>query len=324
MKYHDFLVSILLLSLSSFVQAQVTAGFENITVPAQGYLNDASPEPSFRSGLVRVPNRYDADFDYWEGWAISAVTDNQTPGFGNQYSAIPGGGAEGTAQYSVAYAYDGAVMHLAAGAAGKPVDGLYLTNNTYTYYSMRDGDAFAKRFGGESGNDPDYFLLSIRGWREGALTLDSISFYLADYRFADNQQDYLIQAWTWVDLQGLGVVDSLFFRLHSSDSGAFGMNTPAYFCVDEVRTAGDVSGISNHPSALPLTLWPNPTRDQLQVKLPAGSRWLEVLDATGRTLLQRAAIEGHLILDVASLPAGSYTLRAGNSHTLALGRFIRE
>lgn len=318
------LLPLFVLTIHTALSAQATAGFENISLPIQGYLNDASPAPTFQSGKVRVPNNYNAAFDYWEGWAISAVTDNQTPGFGNQYSAIPGGGAAGTAHYSVAYAFDGAVMHLDPGAAGHPVQGLYVTNNTYTYHSMRDGDAFAKRFGGETGNDPDFFLLTIRGWRDGLLTADSVTFYLADYRFADNQQDYLVNTWTWVELSGLGPVDSLFFQLSSSDNGAFGMNTPAYFCADEIRTAGEVSGLSAQPGALPLRLWPNPARDHLMLDVPSGCRWLEILDAMGRTVQQVPAVEGPMILDISGLPAGPYTLRAGGPALSALGRFIRR
>jgi hypothetical protein len=34
---------------------------------------------------------------------------------------------------------------------------------TYAALSMRDGDGFAKQFGGASGDDPDYFLLTITG-----------------------------------------------------------------------------------------------------------------------------------------------------------------
>jgi hypothetical protein len=37
--------------------------------------------------------------------------------------------------------------------------GVYVTNTTYAYNSMRDGDMFAKKFGGPTGNDPDWYKL---------------------------------------------------------------------------------------------------------------------------------------------------------------------
>jgi hypothetical protein len=98
---------------------------------------------------------------------------------------------------------------------------------------MRDGDQFAKKFGGDSGNDEDFFKLEIQGFR-GTVATGSVDFFLADYRFANNSQDYLVDQWARVNLSSLGAVDSLKFALSSSDLGQFGMNTPAYFAMDRI------------------------------------------------------------------------------------------
>ena len=98
---------------------------------------------------------------------------------------------------------------------------------------MRDGDQFAKKFGGNSGNEEDFFKLEIQGFR-GTVATGSVDFFLADYRFADNTQDYLVDQWARVNLSSLGAVDSLKFALSSSDLGQFGMNTPAYFAMDRI------------------------------------------------------------------------------------------
>ncbi|MCK4822507.1 DUF4465 domain-containing protein, partial [bacterium] len=64
-----------------------------------------------------------------------------------------------------------------------------------------------------------------------------IDFYLADYRFTDNSLDYIVKGWTWLDLSGFGNdVIGLQFALSSSDVGQWGMNTPAYFALDDVTT----------------------------------------------------------------------------------------
>jgi len=44
----------------------------------------------------------------------------------------------------------------------------------------------------------------------------------------------------------LGNVDSLQLSLSSTDTGAFGMNTPAYFCVDNIETKDASSSNSDH------------------------------------------------------------------------------
>ncbi|HDM77155.1 MAG TPA: DUF4465 domain-containing protein, partial [Deltaproteobacteria bacterium] len=122
----------------------------------------------------------------------------------------------------------------------REITGAYFTNTTYAYLSMRDGDAFAKKFGGDSGSDPDWFKLTITGIGESGSKTGEVDFYLADYRFDDNSKDYIVDKWTWVDLSSLGEVVALQFALSSSDSGEWGMNTPAYFAMDDLNGAPPV------------------------------------------------------------------------------------
>ena len=62
----------------------------------------------------------------------------------------------------------------------------------------------------------------------------TVEFYLADFRFSDNSQDYIVDTWTSVDISSLGAVNQLTFKFESSDNGTFGMNTPAYVCIDDI------------------------------------------------------------------------------------------
>jgi len=174
----------------------------------------------------------------WQGWAYSQTTDATTPGFGNQYSAIAGSGALGSATYGVAFT---------GGASGgqAPVSritfdqevsllGAALTNTTFAALSMRDGDSFAKKFGGASGDDPDFFTLTITGRDTLGLATGSVLFDLADFRFADNALDYILSDWAFVDLTGLGSVAALEFELDSSDQSFGFLNTPSYFALDNL------------------------------------------------------------------------------------------
>ncbi len=285
-KYFFLLVSFG--ALARAVLAQTVVDLENFNLPPNTFLNNASPEEAFVSGPVALPNLYDPQFMFWTGWAISNTTDTITPGFLNESSAMAGSGAEGTPTYAVSYAFDGAVLRLLGPAAGSTVLGLFVTNNAYAYYSMRDGDAFAKKFGGPSGNDPDFFLLTIKKYRNGVLGPDSVDFYLADYRFADNSRDYIVKEWTFVNLSSLGEVDSLLFTLTSSDVGVFGMNTPAYFCIDQIRLQPLVSqkeAVSGSPR---FSLYPNPASERVFVRLPEEEHIdavrIDVFDAAGRSV----------------------------------------
>jgi hypothetical protein len=193
----------------------------------------------FTSGGATFNNNYDTSFGSWAGWAVSRATNTTTPGFGNQYAAynVPGGGTgDNSPTYAVAFpdTFTPVTPTIQLPAGTRP-QAARVTNTTYAALSMRDGDAFAKKFGGLSGNDPDFFLLTVQGRDAVGALLGSVDFYLADYRFADNAQDYIVSQWTTVDLSGLPAgTQQLTFTLASSDVGPFGINTPTYFALDNL------------------------------------------------------------------------------------------
>ncbi len=307
-----FLLALLTLATTLRIAAQTTANFENISVPLAGFLNNAAPSNAFESGNVSLFNLYNAGFDFWDGWAISQITNNTTPGYGNQYSAIPGKGYNNSATYAVGYSFVGNYIQLDGAAMGGVVNGLYVTNSTYAYYSILEGDAFAKKFGGVTGNDPDFFKLTIKKHKNGQLAADSVDFYLADYRFANNASDYVVKTWTYVDLRSLGNVDSLAFFLSSSDNGTFGMNTPAYFCVDHITTADEVSGTNEALAAASFGIYPNPATTAFTVA--AKNEGLAIVrDALGRVIATQQIQAGTQTIPCGDWGSGMYTVQLGNA-----------
>jgi len=224
------------------------SGFEDLNLEAESYWNGSDGSEKFSSGLARFYNDYNSDFGSWSGWSYSNVTDTLTAGFMNQYSAITGGGFEGNVSqgnYGVSSLYGASVFDFNLDKA-HALEGFFVTNSTYAALSMKEGDAFAKKFGGDDGSDPDFFKLNIWGRHDGSST-DTLEFYLADFRDDNSDMDYLIETWQWVDLSSLGKVDSLLFGLESSDMGAWGMNTPAYFCVDDLYVYPDMAPVVANP-----------------------------------------------------------------------------
>jgi hypothetical protein len=197
----------------------------------------ASPgETDFVSRGATFANQF-TDFGggcCWQGFAYSQTTDTTTPGFANQYSAYAGSGAGGSATYGIGFTGGGSGISTIDFGADVLLDAAWVTNTTYTALSMQNGDTFAKKFGGAGGDDPDWLRLTITAYDAVAVAIGSVEFYLADFRFADDNLDYIVDAWTPVDLSGLGVVRSLDFVLDSSDVGPFGINTPAYFALDDL------------------------------------------------------------------------------------------
>ncbi|MEX2114134.1 MAG: DUF4465 domain-containing protein [Pirellulales bacterium] len=236
------------------------ADFDDLALPAESFWHGpaagASDEPdpfggplpvkvgAFASGGVDFGNEHNLNYASWSGFAYSNVTNNTTPGFGNQYSAFAGSGnGAGDDTYGVAFGYNGiANPQSAAQVADLPyfelpnhgiLQSAYVTNTTYAALAMRDGDTFSKQFGGTSGEDPDWFKLTAYGTDAlGALLPAAVEFYLADYRFDD---DTIVDTWTLVDLSSLAAAKRVYFNLSSSDSGEDGMNTPGFFAIDDIQ-----------------------------------------------------------------------------------------
>lgn len=303
------LTTLLLLCCAGFTLAQTTADFENYDLEPGDALNGSSGSGGFQSGNLFLPNSYNPDFNAWSGWAISATTDVTTPGFMNDLSAITGSGYNSTA-YAVSFASPQSVIELEGAAAGGAVEGMYVTNGTYPYLSMLEGDGFAKKFGGESGDDPDFFLLTIKKYLGGELSTDSINFYLADYRFEDNSQDYIVDEWTYVDLSPLGNADSLQFTMSSTDNGMFGMNTPAYFCIDDLTTLD--MPVSTRQAALPpesLEVFPNPATATWYADWSLPAKATATLTSINGQVLQSFQLRpGTNAIEALTLPAGIYLL----------------
>ena len=173
--------------------------------------------------------------NYWSGFAYTNTTDVTTPDFSN-VSAITGKGSSGNPDMAYITAYIGVTptITFAKNASFNNL-GMYVTNATYTYLSMKNGDTFAKKFGGADGTDPDWLKLTATGYDQTGKETGTVDIYLADYTSAKSSEDYLVDKWQWVDLSSLGTVTSIAFSMSSSDTGEYGMNTPGYFCMDGLR-----------------------------------------------------------------------------------------
>ncbi|MFT7592088.1 MAG: hypothetical protein ACI9UJ_002017 [bacterium] len=206
------------------------ATFESATLSkADTFWNGADLTGSFNSGNGTFKNNYDTAWKVWDGFGVSNMTDTVTANYTNQYSVVSGTGVNYTQQYAV-------VSHQSTVILDKQqvVKGCYINNATYPAISMKNGDGFAKKFGGTDGMDKDYFRIIATG-HIGNSTTEEV-FYLADYRDADASKDYILTDWKHWNLERLGDVDSIVFTLESSDTGQFGMNTPAFFCMDNFNS----------------------------------------------------------------------------------------
>ncbi len=316
--------------------AQTVSDFENLTLTPNSYWDGSDRSgthnaglfsSTFSSGDANFNNVYDttysAAYGYWsKGFAYTNMTDSTTSGSGNMYSAKTASGVNNSANYLISS--NNSIIHLTSAAANNTVKGVYITNTTYAANSMRDGDSFAKKFGGTTGNDPDWFKLTIWGYTNGNLTPDSVEFYLADYRFSNNAQDYIVKNWQWVNLTTLGAIDSVKFILTSSDNGSFGMNTPAFFALDNFNDQTVGVGVKEVATLAKIDFYPNPTTDNFNVVVTANNTTLSVIDITGKTVLYQSNLNtGIHHFNIANLKKGVYFIRIISNNKMKTAKLIK-
>ena len=211
-----------------------TITFETLTVPAAGYWNGSDASGSFTSGNLKFSNQFDSKWQTWAGFVYSQKSDVVVQGFDNQYSVYDS--TNGSNKFALFYpSFSGDVFASFPAQESHVVQSIDLCNSTYTALSMKNGDAYSKKFGGVAGTDQDWFKVTVNGYDVNGLKVGSVSCYLADYQSSESSKDYILNKWTSFDLTSLGKINKLSFEFSSSDTGKYGINTPTYLCLDNIR-----------------------------------------------------------------------------------------
>lgn len=293
------------------VFAQTSIEFEGHLTEVDTFDNGQDGNGAFVFNSVSFENVYNTQFEFFTGFAVSSMTDDTTAGFTNQYSSIAAGGS-GSRDYMIYYSSGSIDFTDVSGNI--QLESVDITNTTYAAISMRDGDGFAKQFGSPNGpdgnpdgtNGEDYFILHMYSVNLAGDTIGHIEFNLADFRFADNAQDYIVQDWETVDLSDLNVAGEVIayvqFGFESSDNGQFGMNTPAYFAMDDL-TYSTTAGLEQQEMVD--AVYPNPFKNTLN--LPVGVSEAKIFSLSGQLVLNQL-FDQDTAWDVTMLPAGVYLL----------------
>ncbi len=206
-----------------------TVTFEDVKLDSTGIL---SVDGGFESCNVKFHQEIKTDYGVYSngGFTCSNLTDQTTAGYLNQYSVYAAAGSNGSKQFCVLY-------HSTYGAENSRitfdslahVKSLQINNSTYVYLTLKDGNdgsGIAKRPCGEG----DWFKVTLTG-KNGVDTTGTVDYYLADFR---DGKTYICDTWTNVDLSALGAVTDIYFSFDGTDQGDWGLNTPAYTCIDNL------------------------------------------------------------------------------------------
>ncbi len=216
--------------------------FETLQVPQSGYWSGSDGSGSFTAGAMKFENQYSKSWGTWAGFSYSQKNDVTTAGFTNEFSVFDANNKQN--KFAVFYpSFEQSIFVTFPSGEEHVIQSMDLCNNTYAGLSMKNGDSYSKKFGGTSGTDQDWFKVTVNGYNKSGTKVSSLDVYLADFRFSDSSKDYILSKWTTFDLSSLGKVHQVTFVFSSSDNGIYGINTPTYVCLDNIRYVDDLAGL---------------------------------------------------------------------------------
>jgi hypothetical protein len=331
-----FILIALSLTMGSAAQNTV-AGFEELTLSPDTFYENHSSAP-WQTVNATFRYEWNSGWNMWDGgFAYTNKNDSVNGTYGNLYGAITGKGYNNSGIYVTAsQGFPESKMTIRLAPSEVAVPGFFVTNSTYAYKTMKNGSAFSRKFGDtlntgsglQPGDYPDWFKFTVYGYKNGQKKSDTVEFYLADFRFTDNSKDYILNTWEFVDCSGLGAVDSITFRLFSSDAGQFGINTPTYFCMDNfITTKNLITGAGIYSPAMNAQIFPNPFADRLNIKVAenTGEKVVfSILDVTGRTVHAGELSGERMSIHTEFLEKGIYTLLISADGTSSSKKIIKE
>lgn len=215
-----------------------TSGFNNYGMWDDCYntsIQSIAIQPSLSMSHYAKVDTYDGvEYKSWKGFCPSRGNDGRDHSQDNwtnyQWNSITGNGAAASMDYIVA-CWDvqettnalpsdpSCAIALAEGTRPLAVS---INNSAWGYYAMKNGSAFNRAF-----TDQDWCKVIFKSVVDRHVT-GTVEVYLA-------KDGKIIDEWTNVDLTPLGETSYIIVQMESSDSGQWGMNNPAYFCLDNLR-----------------------------------------------------------------------------------------
>jgi hypothetical protein len=212
-------------SCSDDDKAQVTLNFDSLLSSSESEMdyNGGEKVDTYYSAttftdpqnLVTFTNYY-ASWGFGGGFTYTNKSFEDSTNYTN-LSSVPGKGVNGQTYLTVSLS-NTATMTIKNSSLYRFKE-LYVTNSSYAYCVMRDGNTqSATPFGAD-----DWFKLTIYNADKSA----SIDVMLAE-------GTNFLSTWKLIDLSPLGDTDELQFEMSSTQNNSWGMTTPNYFCMDGI------------------------------------------------------------------------------------------
>lgn len=206
-----------------------------------GINEDAGEYNFWNGGVVRSQWNYRTDIEgKTEGWWMTYSNQCSVYNTASVDGSNKGAGADGSNTFAVINGYnDGNFNHSAASmsfSGGKEyvIEDLMYCPTSYLYGVMTNGSAYSTNPGMSLESVRGWFKMTVTGYDAAGNVTSTVDEYVADFRDSERKVE-IPTTWTPLNLTGLGKVNKIVFNFTGSDTGAYGMNTPAYMAIDNIK-----------------------------------------------------------------------------------------
>lgn len=204
-----------------------------------GINSDAGTYNFWNGGIVRSDWNYRTDIaGQSAGWWYTFSNQCSVYNTASTDGANRGAGADGSNTFAVINGYFDANNNKSAsfnfsGSKEYLVENIAVCPTSYLYGNITEGNAY--------GNDPGKSLKEVGGWFKVTATgynaagtkTATVEKYICDYRNASSPVE-IASTWETWDVSAMGRVNKVVFNFEGSDTGQWGLNTPAYLAIDNI------------------------------------------------------------------------------------------
>ncbi|TLX71534.1 DUF4465 domain-containing protein [Labilibacter sediminis] len=223
--------------ISIWAQSMYLTDFEDLELENDSFWVNNEANTYFTSDSLKFEINGSYSAESWTGFTYSNMTGSNSEEEYEKYSAYKQSASFDSEIFGVMMQDD-----IQTSLIIETIDGedhvfksFAVNNSYYVYDAIKSGNHGSKIFGGEDGTDLDSLVLNIKGYTKNGLQSGTIQFYLANYTFGNNRDNYIITDWSTIDLQDLGAINRIELEISSSDVVDGKMMTPGFVCIDEFK-----------------------------------------------------------------------------------------
>ena len=189
--------------------------------------------------------------------------------------------------------------------------GVYVNNSSSAYSYMLSANFPQNNY---------YLNIIATGYDENGAITNAVSYPLADV-------NEIVAEWKYMDLTSLGECHKVIFSLSSNDDSGWGINVPAYFCIDAFTYYGEANNSALRDEStkeISVRVYPNPANEKANINIKGLNSEAQIIvsDMQGRIVWSAETFENNYELNTSNMQAGVYFIKITSENIVKTQKLI--